>query len=83
MYNRYLKKGLASLINENPFTIRLKFDPVGRAVGEVGKFYQVAHENICVVCGKDNSYIRKNIIPVEYRKLFPRKYYFFSINLLF
>lgn len=28
-------------------------------------------ENLCVVCGKTDTYIRKNIIPHEYRKHFP------------
>lgn len=60
-------------MSEDPFTVRLKFEPAGRAVGEVGKFYQQEKANRCVVCGSTDSYQRKNIIPREYRKFFPCK----------
>ena len=61
-------------MTESPLTVRLKFEPAGRAVGEVGKFYQQAKLNRCVVCGRDDSYQRKNIVPREYRKYFPGKF---------
>ncbi|KAI4787267.1 hypothetical protein KUCAC02_036584, partial [Chaenocephalus aceratus] len=34
-------------------------------------YYLTARENLCVVCGKADSYIRKNIVPHEYRRHFP------------
>ncbi|XP_041972603.1 exonuclease 3'-5' domain-containing protein 2 [Aricia agestis] len=67
----YIDKGLAEKISTDPLTVRLKFEPAGRSVGDVGKYYQLKKENKCVVCGQDNSYIRKNIVPREYRKYFP------------
>lgn len=67
----YVSKGLAAVLNEDPFTIRLTFEPAGRAVGEVGKYYTIAKENKCVVCGKEETFIRKNVVPREYRKHFP------------
>jgi exonuclease 3'-5' domain-containing protein 2 len=51
--------------------VRLNFEPSGRAVGEVGEYYRSIKENRCVVCGKDENLIRKNVVPREYRKFFP------------
>lgn len=70
-YHRYLTKELGELVCESPFTVRLKFEPAGRAVGEVGQYYREIKENRCVVCGASDSYLRKNIVPREYRKYFP------------
>lgn len=69
----YVKEGLGDLINEEPLVVRLKFEPAGRpqAEKEDGWFYLQKRLNICVVCGKDESYIRKNVVPHEYRKHFP------------
>ncbi|XP_058455385.1 exonuclease 3'-5' domain-containing protein 2 [Malaya genurostris] len=68
----YVMKDLAEIVTNQPtYTIRLKFEPKGRAVGEVGRYYQSAKENRCVVCGARDSYIRKNVVPRDYRKHFP------------
>ena len=45
---------------------------------EVGQYYTQEKANHCVVCGSNGSYIRKNVVPREYRKHFPGK---LSINL--
>lgn len=67
----YIDQNLGSEINSDPFTVRLNFEPAGRAVGEIGKYYQTRKENQCVVCGQRDSFIRKNVVPREYRKHFP------------
>ncbi|KAH8358461.1 hypothetical protein KR093_000433 [Drosophila rubida] len=67
----YLNQNLGSQISEHPFTVRLNFEPAGRAVGDVGRYYQSPKENQCVVCGRRDAYIRKNVVPREYRKHFP------------
>ncbi|EAT35135.1 AAEL012690-PA [Aedes aegypti] len=68
----YVIKELAEIVTDQPtYTIRLKFEPKGRAVGDVGKYYQMAKENKCVVCGAKDSYIRKNVVPRDYRRHFP------------
>ncbi|OWR40731.1 3-5 exonuclease [Danaus plexippus plexippus] len=67
----YLDNKLATLIKDDPLTIRLAFEPAGRSVGEVGRYYTLVKENKCVVCGAMDSYIRKNVVPREYRKYFP------------
>lgn len=57
-------------MKREPLTVRLRFEPAGRSVGDVGRYYQLAKENKCVVCGGENSYIRKNVVPREYRRFF-------------
>ena len=52
---------------DDEMIIRLRFEPRGRPSGE-RDYYRSRKENICVVCGADKSFIRKNIIPREYRK---------------
>lgn len=67
----YLNQNLGTQVSEQPFTVRLNFEPAGRAVGDVGRYYQTPKENQCVVCGRRDAYIRKNVVPREYRKHFP------------
>ncbi|CAK9807458.1 Exonuclease 3'-5' domain-containing protein 2 [Anthophora quadrimaculata] len=67
----YVSKGLGNVIEKEPFTVRLKFEPSGRALGEVGQYYTQIKVNQCVVCGTSDKFIRKNVVPREYRKYFP------------
>lgn len=69
----YVQKNIGDVIVDDPLTVRLRFEPAGRAVGEVGRYYQLEKENRCAVCGSAESYQRKNIVPREYRKYFPGK----------
>lgn len=71
----YVTKGLGEIIENEPFTVRLKFEPSGRALGEVGQYYTQVKINQCVVCGTSNKFIRKNVVPREYRKYFPCELY--------
>ncbi|KAK3538212.1 hypothetical protein QTP70_033110, partial [Hemibagrus guttatus] len=66
----YLDKGIGELVSEEPFIVRLLFEPSGRPDSQED-YYLKAKENLCVVCGKADSYIRKNIVPHEYRRHFP------------
>ncbi|XP_048046476.1 exonuclease 3'-5' domain-containing protein 2 isoform X2 [Megalobrama amblycephala] len=66
----YLEKGIGELVSEDPFIVRLLFEPSGRPDSQKD-YYLTAKENLCVVCGKAESYIRKNIVPHEYRRHFP------------
>lgn len=66
----YLNKGIGELLTEDPFVVKLMFEPSGRPESE-RDYYLNAKENLCVVCGKRESYIRKNIVPHEYRHHFP------------
>ncbi|KAK1793613.1 hypothetical protein P4O66_011997 [Electrophorus voltai] len=66
----YLDKGIGELVSEEPFIVRLLFEPSGRPDSQKD-YYLTAKENLCVVCGKADSYIRKNIVPHEYRRHFP------------
>lgn len=67
----YIDQNLGAEVKDEPYTVRLNFESAGRAVGEVGKYYQTPKENQCVVCGNKEAFIRKNVVPREYRKHFP------------
>uniref|UniRef100_UPI00358E6862 exonuclease 3'-5' domain-containing protein 2 n=1 Tax=Myxine glutinosa TaxID=7769 RepID=UPI00358E6862 len=67
----YLDKDIAEVIMEEPLEVRLKFEPHRRPDGEDEGYYILRKENVCVVCGKDNSFIKKNVIPLQYRRHFP------------
>jgi len=54
-------------VSDDPVTVQLLFEPSGRPQDEQN-YYLNEKDNVCVVCGADESYIRKNIIPREYRK---------------
>ncbi|XP_053143044.1 exonuclease 3'-5' domain-containing protein 2 isoform X3 [Hemicordylus capensis] len=66
----YLDKGIGELMSTDPFIVKLRFEPSGRPESQVD-YYLTVKENLCVVCGKRESYIRKNIVPHEYRRHFP------------
>ncbi|XP_066491726.1 exonuclease 3'-5' domain-containing protein 2 [Tiliqua scincoides] len=66
----YLDKGIGELMSTEPFIVKLRFEPSGRPESQVD-YYLTVKENLCVVCGKRESYIRKNIVPHEYRRHFP------------
>lgn len=47
----------SELVSEDPFIVRLLFEPSGRPDSQKD-YYLTAKENLCVVCGKAESYIR-------------------------
>jgi len=67
----YISKGIGYMVSQDPYTVRLKFEPSGRPEGRAGEYYLSVKPNICVVCGKDESFLRKNVVPHEYRRYFP------------
>jgi len=71
----YITKKLGELVSTEPFTVKLNFEPSGRALGEVGQYYTQVKVNQCVVCGCTDKFIRKNVVPREYRKYFPCKWH--------
>lgn len=67
-----MKNNLGEEMEKEPtYIVRLKFEPAGRARGGPGDFYRGMKENKCVVCGRADDLLRKNVVPHEYRKLFP------------
>ena len=53
----YLSKGIGELQSEDPFIVRLLFEPSGRPDSHQD-YRLTAKENLCVVCGKADSCIR-------------------------
>lgn len=66
----YLEKNLGEIVCNDPLTVRLHFEPANRPLSE-NNYYLQEKENVCVVCGCDKDYVRKFVIPFEYRKFFP------------
>ena len=67
----YVLKGLGEYVDETKTNVRLKFEPAGRPEGQAGEYYLTEKCNRCVVCGEKQAYLRKYIVPHEYRKYFP------------
>lgn len=67
----YVSKGLATVVERQPFRVQLTFEPSGRVEGSSGEYYTLEKQNQCVVCGRKDGYVRKKIVPHEYRKFFP------------
>lgn len=55
--------------NDDPYTVQLNFEPARRP-GTKDHCLN-CNLNICVVCGDDESYMRKNVVPHDYRRYFP------------
>lgn len=66
----YVYKGLGEKVSDDPFTVRLNFEPSGRPTLD-NVFYTMEKSNQCVVCGKTENFHRKLVVPSEYRKYFP------------
>ncbi|GFY67997.1 exonuclease 3'-5' domain-containing protein 2 [Trichonephila inaurata madagascariensis] len=66
----YVYKGLGEKISDEPFTVRLNFEPSGRPKLD-NVFYTMEKTNQCVVCGRTENFHRKLVVPSEYRRYFP------------
>ncbi|XP_035206691.1 exonuclease 3'-5' domain-containing protein 2-like [Stegodyphus dumicola] len=66
----YVNKNLGEVINEDPFTVRLNFEPSGRPKLD-NVFYTREKLNCCVVCGATENFHCKHVVPSEYRRYFP------------
>lgn len=68
--NWYLKRNLAQVINNEPLTIKLNFQPKGH--GNHNKPYGLSEmANMCVVCGTEEFLTRHHVVPICYRRFFP------------
>jgi hypothetical protein len=68
----YLTRDLADIVDMNPPTIRLKFQPNGD--GHAGdEYYLASKRNECVVCGSQTDLSRHHVVPYLYRRFFPEE----------
>lgn len=68
--NWYLKRKLATVINQHPLSIKLNFEPNG--LGNHNKKWGLSvMENKCVVCGEYEFLTKHHVVPHTYRKNFP------------
>ncbi len=66
-----MSKGLAELVSEKPYVIKLKFQPSGKGHSELEEeidknenyFYVTERENKCVCCGSKENFLKYNIVP--------------------
>lgn len=58
----------SELESEDPFIVRLLFEPSGRPETQQD-YYLTAKQNLCVVCGKADSYIRYGLYLTHTHKL--------------
>lgn len=66
----YTSRNLASVVEEEPYTIQLLFQPKGN--GNQGEpFYLQERENKCVVCGSEEELTRHHCVPYCYRRHLP------------
>ena len=80
----YIQKNLAYSMNSefeeddnrnNPFQIKLLFDPKGNSSrGVLGIYIKSPKANVCVSCGNGGHHMKHYIVPYSYRMLFPAKY---------
>lgn len=61
------KTVISDTVCDDPLTVRLRFEPANRPESE-RNYYLQEKENICVVCGHDKDYVRKFVVPYEYRR---------------
>ena len=71
----YISRNLAEMISEDPPIFRLFFEPNARGCKDENdkssNFYITSRSNCCVICGKEENYLRFHIIPLIYRSCFP------------
>lgn len=68
--NWYLKRKLATTIQQEPLVIKLNFEPNGLGNAKEPFFLQ-KRENRCVCCGSLEALTRHHIVPFCFRKFFP------------
>jgi len=68
----YLHKNIGVVEKDEPFTVRLLFEPSGKPKPDAD-YYTTVKENVCTVCGSTENFVKKNIIPHDYRKYFPQQ----------
>uniref|UniRef100_A0A1A9VZH2 3'-5' exonuclease domain-containing protein n=1 Tax=Glossina brevipalpis TaxID=37001 RepID=A0A1A9VZH2_9MUSC len=66
----YLENGLGKKIQSEPITVRLYKEPACKQFGH----YRIPNDGFCEMCFDFDAFIRKPIVPMEYRKHFPGSY---------
>ena len=73
--NWYLTRNLATIVDTNPLSIQLNFEPNGYG-NRTSEYYLSEKRNACVCCNEDNIEVltKHHVVPVEYRKHMDLKY---------
>ncbi|XP_071089719.1 exonuclease 3'-5' domain-containing protein 2-like [Haliotis cracherodii] len=71
----YLEKNLGRKISDDPFIVQLKYELEMTNEDEVhDNLYEDNEDTVamCVVCGRTHAFIKKYVIPTEYKRYFHR-----------
>lgn len=66
----YLERDLAVIENDDPFSVRLKFEPRGAGTRDDPYSHQI-RLNQCVVCGVEDGLTKHHVVPRAFRRHFP------------
>lgn len=70
--NWYLNRNLATVVIDNPLTIKLNFKPKG--LGNHKKEFGLSDmQNICVVCGSEKYLTKHHVVPYCYKQHLPSR----------
>ncbi len=67
----YIKKNLASWINDEQTHFKLNFVPKGHGNRDLGKYFTEYIVNQCVICGCDDHLTKHHVVPSCYKRHFP------------
>lgn len=67
----YVKKNLATWINDEQTHFKLNFVPKGRGNRDLGKYFTEYIINQCVICGCGDHLTKHHVVPSCYKKHFP------------
>lgn len=77
----YKKNNLGDIIKEDPLTLQLNFYPSGipkeqlqHEIDSEDGYYTTNRKNQCVVCGKEEQFVKYHIVPPLYRSHFPNSF---------
>jgi hypothetical protein len=67
----YVKRNLATWINEEKTHFKLNFIPKGNGNRNLGKYFTEYIKNQCVICGTSEHLTKHHVVPSCYKKHFP------------
>jgi cation-transporting P-type ATPase D len=71
--NWYISRRLAKEVSNDPPTFQLLFEPRGRGSLDDEPLTEFNRRNCCVVCEKEEHYMKFHVVPSLYRQFFPDK----------
>lgn len=67
----YISKNLAEIVTENPPVFKLLFENKSKQNWKSYNTEEGERKNCCVICGKEDNYVRFHVFPLTYRQYIP------------